>query len=226
MQKLTFLLISFFVVYSLCFITELAQAACPACQANQTIPPTLGQTVEELTAQLPAVKVIPGQTLYILKQIKEKIEIFTTYGAKNQAKLYLKFAETRLAEYKALRAAGKEKLAERALTMYVKELNQAIQKLEETKGREEPAIDETVEKAIEVIQKHLQILNNIYAKAPEPAKQGLNRAIEASQHGYQVAKEIFSGQKREKIQEKTKEAKEKIEWGIKRILKKLWPVSK
>lgn len=185
--------------------------------------PTLEQTAEKLIAQLPAVKVLPGQALYILKVIKEKIEIFTTYGAKNQAKLYLKFAEARLAEYKALRAAGKEQLAERALALYTEELNQAIQKLEETRGQKEPAVDEVAEKVSAATQKHLQILNQIYSKAPEPAKQGLSRAIEASQHGYQVTKEIFSGQKREDIQEKAKEVGEGIKQGIGKMIKKLWP---
>lgn len=233
MRKTALFLIILLIVYGLQFMVCSAQCSACAAKTNQTIPPTLEQTVEELTAQLPAVKVLPGQALYILKQIKEKIEIFTTYGAKNQVKLYLKFAETRLAEYKALRATGKEKLAERALAMYTEQLNQAIQKLEEArrslgesgqaKGERE-TIDEAVEKAVEATQKHFQILNNLYSKAPEPAKQGLKQAIEASQHGYQVTKEIFSGQKREEIQEKTRELQEKTGKGIKDILKRLWPI--
>lgn len=220
MRKISLFLVILFIVFGLQFTVYFAQ--CPRCAA-QNIPPSLEQTAEELASQLPAVKVLPGQVLYILKQIKEKIEIFTTYGAKNQAKLYLKFAETRLAEYRALQAAGKEKLAERALAMYTEELNQAIQKLEEAKGKQE-TIDEVVEKAVEVTRKHFQILNSLYAKAPEPAKKGLKRAIEVSQHGYQVAKEIFSGQNREEIQKRTKEAKKNFEQKIKGIMKKLWPL--
>jgi hypothetical protein len=189
-------------------------------QSNE---PALEQITNELAEQLPTVKVLPGQALYLLKIIKEKIEIFTTYGAKNQAKLYLKFAETRLAEYKALRQAGKEKLAERALEMYTEQLNQAIQKLAEAK-KEKSTAEEEIDLAVEMTQKHLQILQNFYNRAPEPARKGLQKAMQVSQHGYEVTKELFSGQKREEIQEKTEKVKTKIGWKIKELIKKLWPM--
>lgn len=191
-------------------------------QSTQTATPSLEQTAETLLQQLPSVKVLPGQALYWLETLKEKIAIFTTFGAKNQAQLYLKFAEKRLAEYQALKARSKEQLAQRALEMYTEELNQAVKKLEATQGQKLPA-DEAVNQAAEATQKHLQILQNLYQQAPEPAKQGLERAMEASQKGYSVVQQLLSGQQRPEIQTKTKETKTKIEQSIGKFIQKLWP---
>lgn len=213
-QRLLIILIIFLIASGLFLFIRESRA--------QTETPTLEEISQEVAKQLPEVKVLPGQAFYFLKTIKEKIEIFTTYGAKNQAKLFLKFVNIRLAEYQALQAQGKERLAERALEMYTKQLDQAIKKLTEAEKKE--SLEEVADDMVQITEKHLQVLHLLYEKVPEPAKAGLQRALEASQRGVQIAKEIVSGQRREEVQRKTKEVEEKTEKGIKGIMKKLWPI--
>lgn len=172
--------------------------------------------------ELPKVGILPSNPIYFLKIWSEKIQLWLTTQPQAQAKLMLKFSENRLAEYQALRAQGNEKLAQRTLELYTKQLEKAIEKIEETHGQG-VTMDEAVSQAVEATQKHLQILVKAYDQAPEPAKKGLAKAMQVSQHGFEVTKEIFSGQRRQEIQKKTEELKTKVDRGIKGILKKLWP---
>jgi len=208
------ILVILFTVYSLWFIAPSIQA--------QALPPTLEEAADALIKELPQVKLLPGQALYFLKTIKEKIEIFTTFGAPNKAKLFLKFAEKRLAEYQTLRAQGKEELAQRALEMYTQQLDQAIKKLTEAEKQE--SLEEMADELIQTTEKHLKILIALYEKVPEPARKGIDRALEASQRGAQITKEILSGQRREEVREEAEKIKKKTEQGIKGVLKKLWPI--
>lgn len=186
----------------------------------------LGQTAlaqeNQTEIELPKVGILPSSPIYFLKIWFEKIQLWLTTQPQAQAKLMLKFSENRLAEYQALRAQGNEKLAQRTLELYTQQLEKAVEKIEETHGQG-VSMDEAAGQAAEVTQKHLQILVRAYSKAPEPAKKGLTKAIQVSQHGLEVTKEIFSGQRRQEIQEKTEELKTKLDRGIKGIFKKLWP---
>ncbi len=207
-------LVYLFKVYGLWFMVPCSQA--------QTTLPGLEEIAQELEAELPKVKVLPGQALYYLKILKEKIEIFTTFGAPNKARVFLKFARERMAEYQALRAQGKDKLAERVLEKYLENLNQAIQNLEKAEQKGE-SFEEVADEIALTTEIHLHILKSLYAKVPESAKQGIRRAIEASQQGIKITSEILSGQHRGEVQQKAKEIKEKTEKGIKGVFKELWP---
>ena len=189
----------------------------------QTTMPGLEQISQEIEEELPRVKVLPGQALYFLKIIKEKIEIFTTFGAPNKARVFLKFAKERLTEYQALRAQRKEKLAERVLEKYIENLEKAIENLKIAQEADS-SFEETAERVAESTEKHLRILTALYEKVPEPARQGISRAIEASQRGIKTTQEILSGQHQEQVQERAKEIKGRVERGAKGIFKRLWPV--
>jgi len=168
---------------------------------------------------------LPDSPFYFLKTWQEKIQLFFSFGVENKAKQFLHLAEARLAEYQKMQVKGKSQIAERTLEKYQAQLGKAIQKLEELK-KEGQESDKIAGNAVRAVQKHLLILEQVYQKVPESAKQGLSQAIQNSQRGAEKIKEIFSGQKREEIQKGAGEVKEKIDQGARKGIKKLWPIIK
>ena len=130
-------------------------------------------------SDLPSPGLLPDSPFYFLKTWKEAIQNFFTFGAKNKAEQFLHLADVRLAEYQKMIEKGKTEIAEKTLAKYEKQLNQALQKIEELKNKGEDTknisqeLEDTANKHIEVLQRNLE-------KAPEAAQKGLENAIENS----------------------------------------------
>lgn len=124
--------------------------------------------------------IAPDSPFYFVKQWKESIQTFFTFGAESKAKQYLHLAEIRLAEYQKMLEKGKAEIAEKTLLKYQNQLNRAIQKVEElkTRGRD---VKNLTEKIKEAASKHLEILQQNLEKVPEQARSGIENAIENSQ---------------------------------------------
>ncbi|MDO8558413.1 MAG: DUF5667 domain-containing protein [bacterium] len=129
---------------------------------------------------LPDSGITPDSHFYFLKTWKENIQTFFTFGAENKAKQYLHLADVRMAEYQKLIEKEKTDIAEKTLEKYKNQLQQALDKISEIKksGKNETDLSTRFEQAI---TKHLQVLQVILLKVPEPAKLGIQNAINASQ---------------------------------------------
>ena len=77
----------------------------------------------------------PDSPFYFLKTWKENIQIFFTFGAENKAKQFLRLADVRLAEYQKMIEKGKTEIAQKTLDKYEKQLNNALQKIEDLKNK-------------------------------------------------------------------------------------------
>ncbi len=131
-----------------------------------------GLSVLAQTDNLPSPGTTPDSPFYFLKAWKEEIQTFFTFGAENKAKQYLHLSEVRLAEYQDMISKGKTEIAQKTLNKYQEQLGRAIQKAEEAKktGQETDVSTE--------LDKHIQVLEENLQKAPEPAKKGLENALE------------------------------------------------
>jgi len=102
-----------------------------------------GANVLAQGAELPNPGLTPDSPFYFLKSWKESIQTFFTFGAENKAKQFLHLSEVRLAEYQKmiekgiLRQAQDKKLeiAQNTLEKYEKQLNQALEKVQEAKEK-------------------------------------------------------------------------------------------
>jgi hypothetical protein len=130
-------------------------------------------------SDLPSPGLLPDNPFYFLKTWKEAIQNFFTFGAENKAEQFLHLADVRLAEYQKMIEKGKTEIAEKTLAKYEKQLNQALQKIEEleNKGKDTKEISQKLE---DTINKHLEVLEENLQKAPESAQKGLENAIENS----------------------------------------------
>lgn len=128
---------------------------------------------------LPSPEITPDNPFYFLKTWKETIQNFFTFGAENKAKQFLHLADVRLAEYQKMIDKGKTEIAQKTLEKYEKQLNHALQKIEElkNKGKDIKSLSQKLEN---IVGKHIDVLERNIQKAPEAAKEGLKNAIENS----------------------------------------------
>ncbi|MDD5145316.1 MAG: DUF5667 domain-containing protein [Candidatus Pacebacteria bacterium] len=121
----------------------------------------------------------PDSPFYFLKTWKEAIQTFFTFGAENKAKQFLHLADVRLAEYQKMLELGKDEIAQKTLEKYEKQLNRAIEKVEELKkkGKDVTSISQKIEGTT---SKHLEVLEKNLKKVPEAGQKGIKNAIQNS----------------------------------------------
>ena len=161
------------------------------------------------TSDLPDAGLAPDSPLYFLKNWKESIQTFFTFGAENKAKQYLHLAEVRLAEYQKMVEKGKTEIAQKTLEKYEKQLNHALEKLNQAKqqGRD---VGQVLEKVSEATQKHQEILLKVYEEVSEQAKKGIENALQKSLQGYEKAIESVGKEKKETLENQLQQQKQKI----------------
>lgn len=153
----------------------------PTLVFGQSVSPS--PTVSPIVSPSPSPIVSPGLTpdnpLYFLKNWKEKIQLFFTFGAENKAKQYLHLSEVRLAEYQKMLEKGKTKVAEKVLDKYEKQLDRALQKVQEVKKKGKD-VQDILEKVEQSQKRRLEVLQQNLQKVPESARQGIQNAIDNS----------------------------------------------
>lgn len=170
------------------------------------------------TTDLPDSGLTPDSPFYFLKVWKESIQTFFTFGEENKAKQYLHLAEVRLAEYQKMMEKGKTEIAQRTLEKYEKQLNRALDKLNQAKEKGKN-VDKVLETVSQAILKHQDVLLRVYEKVSEQAKKGIENALEKSLEGYENAIKAISQEKKKELENKAKELKEKIKEKVRTLFK-------
>lgn len=136
---------------------------------------------------LPSPGITPDSPFYFLKAWKETIQTFLTFGAENKARQFLHLADVRLAEYQKMIEKGKNEIAQKTLQKYEKQLDHALQKVEElkTKGIDVQGAAQQIENTL---NKHVEILKINLQNVPEAAKTGIQKALESSSKAIEKAK--------------------------------------
>lgn len=160
---------------------------------------------------------LPDNPLYFLKDWKERVQLFFTFGEEGKAKQFLHLAEVRLAEYQKMIEKGKTEIARKTLEKYEKQLGHALEKAEEAKEKGKN-VEKLKEEIGEKILKHQEALEGVLEKVPEEAKKGIERAIESSQKGFERAIEALTGEKKEELKTKAEEIKIRIEEKIETVV--------
>ena len=163
---------------------------------------------------LPGAGITPDSKLYFLDKWGEKIGMFFAFSEERKIEKSFRYAEERLSEIEKMSDKAKDKIPEEALDNYEKHMNKAQERLRKMEEKGEK-IDSISEKVANATSRHFEVLQDVMEKAPEKAKKGLSKALEASGKGHKQALESLAEKDPQKaadiISEKAKERLERIE---------------
>ncbi|GEM_PF-2787537 len=156
--------------------------------------------------------ITPDSFLYVFDKLAEKARLMFTFDKIEKAKLKIKYAEERLAEAAVMVQVGKPEKAKELVDEYGRDISEVEDGIDvaEKEGRNVTRVLEIVSEAT---SKHFEVLQRVLEKAPEPAKEHILNAINASSKGRDRAlASIGKGiQKEEQKQNQTQEREQRIE---------------
>jgi len=152
---------------------------------------------EEL--QLPAPGITPDSPFYFLDNWGKNIGLFFAFGPDAKAKKALEYAEERLAEAQAMADKNKSREVERAADGYKDFVDMAAEKAQE--ARQRGVSDNLSEIVALATSKHLSVSDGVKDTVPEPAKQAIAKAKEASMNGMRDALKALAKEKPERAAE-------------------------
>lgn len=129
---------------------------------------------------------LPGDALYPVKLGTEQMAMMLPGDNAARAERALEFANRRIEELEALAGEGQLQHLERIRYRYEYALNRTLARLEQANYQELMAGNATARVA-EATWRHMEVLQRVYGQVPDEAKPGIERAMEASQHGYAAA---------------------------------------
>ncbi|MFC1978837.1 DUF5667 domain-containing protein [Chloroflexota bacterium] len=131
---------------------------------------------------------MPGDPLYRVKTLTERIRMGLTFGSENKARLHLDFAEERSEEIQTLIDGGNLEAANDIgveMTNHVESARAAAPRLLESK--------EIVVRLETLANKQVALLEAIYDKAPTGAQEAIDTLIESVNDAYETVIEDISG---------------------------------
>jgi len=152
-------------------------------------------------SELPDPGLTPDSPFYFFDTLAEKIEIFFSFSPEKKAEKAIYYADEKLAEIEKMAEENEVEPMEKANQNYQKYLELANQKVKEAKEKGKD-IEELATLISEKTLKHQKILLEIYGKALDEAKTGIEKAMESSKRGFEEAVKNVSKGKREELQRK------------------------
>lgn len=157
-------------------------------------------TVQAQENYLPDPGMLPDHPLYFLKDWRETIGTFFTFGDIPKAERHLFLAERRIVEAKALADKDKLEFTKRALEQHREQLNRTLEKIEQAKQKGLDT-DEILAKVSQATLRHQAVLIEVYERVPEQVRPAIERSMEQSMKGHEESLQAISEQKREQIRE-------------------------
>lgn len=208
------------------FVLVLALLAVPAFAANETVNETSTANVTALEENQSFVEenvgALPGDLSYGFQRFFENVDLFFTLDKAEKAKKHAKFGKLRALEahvmtkkYQELIAEGKEAEANETLAVVEDLTEEQNDEMEAAQEDLEAAVEEgtadegDVEEVEGQLRNSIMVLQRVYEKVPESAKDGVLRALNNSienqeRHEQKVA---------EKAQEKEEKKEQKMNKG-------------
>ena len=128
----------------------------------------------------------PDSAFYFLEIIAEKIGNLFTFGDKAKAERMLTLMEERMAEAQKMLKEGKTNHAQKAFARYQAHLQECEKRLEKME-KEGKSIDDVVKKVATATERHIGVLEKVYEKVPDQAKDAILHAMEVSLTGQEKA---------------------------------------
>lgn len=129
---------------------------------------------------------LPGDVLYPLKRVTERVQLALTFSEMNRLWLHIQFAERRLAEVQAV-LERRGQLAEVTLAEVGDETEAALASVEQLDSDQV----EMLTTLAALTERQQAVLTAVQDKAPPQAQAGLSRAMERSRRGHERAQAML-----------------------------------
>ncbi len=133
---------------------------------------------------------LPGDALYGVKRGVEEARLILSPTAVGDAQLLAQFSDERLAELQALAELDRGEDLQQASANYQASVGRLISSVESLEDAGAAGALDDLETRL---QNHLQVLDGVQARVPEPAKEAIRSAIERSSHGKDVIDHLKQG---------------------------------
>lgn len=134
-------------------------------------------TVTKVDYTLPYPGLLPDSPLYFLKQIRDKILEFLISDPVRKIEFYLLQSDKRLVMGMMLMDKGSAALAESTISKGDKYMNLAVTILAKTKSLGLTVPGEVIDRLSTAIAKHIEVLNELIAKANGAVKSDLESSL-------------------------------------------------
>jgi len=165
----------------------------------------------------------PSNLSLFWQETKETFRILFAWNNIEKTKIAMDLADKKLEDYKVYRAQQKDKLAERSLKRYQKEIEIVLDVLE--KESDPQKAEQIAEEVKERMLKSIVELEVLYEEAPSSFKERISQIISKLQGSYKISQDIMNGEYQEVSQTWWNQFKTKLKEGLKKIYYKLWPIS-
>ena len=128
----------------------------------------------------------PDNPFYFLEIIAEKIGNLFTFGDEAKAERMLALMEERMAEAHKMLEEGKTEHAQKAFKRYQTHLQECEKRLEKME-KEGKSIDDVSKKVATATEKHIAVLERVYERVPDQAKDAILHAMDVSLTGQEKA---------------------------------------
>jgi len=127
--------------------------------------------------------ILPDHPLYPFKTFFERVRLWLTFDPEARARFHAYLAEQRLAELNEMVKRRRFEYVHRLREEYEREMDEVENETSKTFGfgRNATAL---LEHVCNVTYKHIVVLERVLSEAPEAAREGLERAINASIKGH------------------------------------------
>lgn len=130
---------------------------------------------------------IPGDPLYPVKKVTERLGFLVVRDLPGKAHLRLELTRRRAEEVEALYEKGEE-VEESILVELATETEEAIEEIEIAPEGDRETL---FEKLVDLTERQQKVLRRVYSRVPEQAKPALLRALEVSRRGHERATEAI-----------------------------------
>lgn len=187
-----------FATFAIFSLFLLISTAATLAKEEKTSTPAAKTKIEYV---LPYPGILPDHSLYPLKMLRDRILGWFTADPFKKAEYNLLLADKRLNSGLFLWEKGKIDLAEETFSKGEKYLEQALDEVERAKktGKDTNALMSRLSLAT---LKHQEVLNEVLAKAPGPAKEGLKNSLQNAQKAIERVRKAQEKKLEQRLQER------------------------
>ncbi len=169
------ILFTFIFAFSLFLFATQVNAVTPSGKTITVPVPVVAVTKIDYTLPYPGL--LPDSSLYFVKQIRDKALEYLITDPVRKIEFYLLQSDKRLAMGMALMEKGSAALEETTVSKGEKYMGLAVALLAKTKSTGMPVPAEVVDRLSTAIGKHIEVLNDLIAKASGSVKSGLEGSL-------------------------------------------------